>query len=409
MAAAPVHADGARSTALAHHMQPQRRIRAVAARYAVPAAVVDLPKESVALPLPRAVENAADDPMLHNPLERMERLSTGWFGVIADYEGVVVDSTLEVHKEAWRQVAVEMSLQMPLGSLLNRIKGVRDEVIIMQLFTWTRNPRMAAKIAARKEEIYDELMNGNHPAEVPGVRAFLETLHNYKIPVALASPLPERRVRPALERLELSRGFDAVVTAEDNGSPEVEMFYVAAAQQLRRPPLRCVVVGDSNRSVEAAHEVGMKSVVVTGGQPAWNFGGADLVVRSLGQLSFVNLKKLFGQEDLVEPSVPWEERQEQMRAAAEGSEKGGYESYDNGGILGPGGRGGAVSGVHAWTAEERMGGPPTRQREREPAVASVGVEQQRGQQQGPSAPVEEAEDFEMILPPKGAAFWDLQR
>jgi hypothetical protein len=61
-----------------------------------------------------------------------------------------------------------------------------------------------------------------------------------------------------------------------------------------------VVIGDSNRSVEGAHELGMKSVIVTGNQPAWNFSGADLVVRNLSQLSFVNMKKLFGNEDLVE-------------------------------------------------------------------------------------------------------------
>ncbi len=33
------------------------------------------------LPLP-AQESPADDPSLANPLQRMERLSTGWFGVI---------------------------------------------------------------------------------------------------------------------------------------------------------------------------------------------------------------------------------------------------------------------------------------------------------------------------------------
>jgi hypothetical protein len=59
----------------------------------------------------------------------MERLGTGWFGVIADYEGVVVDSTLEVHKEAWRRVAAEMDLPAPLGSTLARIKGVRDDLV----------------------------------------------------------------------------------------------------------------------------------------------------------------------------------------------------------------------------------------------------------------------------------------
>jgi hypothetical protein len=51
----------------------------------------------------------------------------------------------------------------------------------MQLLTWTRNPSAAASIAARKEELYDEIMSGNAPAEAPGVRAFLETLHNVKV------------------------------------------------------------------------------------------------------------------------------------------------------------------------------------------------------------------------------------
>ena len=37
-----------------------------------------------------------------------------------------------------------------------------------------------------------------------------------------------------------------------------------------------------------------------GGQPAWNFSSADLVVRSLSQLSFVNMKQLIGNEELIE-------------------------------------------------------------------------------------------------------------
>ncbi len=38
-------------------------------------------REIALKPLPRDVENVADDPSLHNPLARQERLSTGWFGV----------------------------------------------------------------------------------------------------------------------------------------------------------------------------------------------------------------------------------------------------------------------------------------------------------------------------------------
>ncbi|KAI8470763.1 MAG: HAD-like domain-containing protein [Monoraphidium minutum] len=435
--------------------RPPRRPRAsILARFsaAVPAPVAapgpggsgGAGAAEIALPLPRAVESAADDPLLHNPLERMERLGTGWFGVIAEYEGVVVDSTLEAHKEAWRRVAAEMGLPPPLGSALGRIKGVRDEVAIMQLFTWTRNPAAAAGIAARKEALYDEIMSGNHPAEMPGVRAFLETLHNYKIPVALASPLPERRVRPALERLSLDRAFDAVVTAEDSGAPEVEAFYLAAAHQLRRPPLRVAVVGDGNRSVEAAHELGMKSVIVTGGQPAWNFGAADLVVRSLGQLSLVNLKQLFAQEDLVEPSTPWEEILEQRKADEEAAMAGGGGGgWSTVGMDGGGG-GGGWGRPEVWEPlrEAEAGGArggrgrggavpvPVPAAARAPSSAASDLERQlRGDLSGSyeddlDLGIGEDDDLgdlrdlsdlggkdelEVIMPPKGAAFWDMQR
>jgi hypothetical protein len=53
--------------------------------------------------------------------------------------------------------------------------------VIMQMFHWTRNPSQAAKIAQRKEEIYDSIMNGVQPAEVPGVRSYLDTLRNYNV------------------------------------------------------------------------------------------------------------------------------------------------------------------------------------------------------------------------------------
>lgn len=38
-------------------------------------------EEEMLMPMPKDVENLADDPQLHNPLQRSERMSTGWFGV----------------------------------------------------------------------------------------------------------------------------------------------------------------------------------------------------------------------------------------------------------------------------------------------------------------------------------------
>lgn len=67
---------------------PHRRktAQSFAASYAAVPASIPMPtgEDSVDVslkPLPRNVENVADDPSLHNPLARLERLGTGWFGV----------------------------------------------------------------------------------------------------------------------------------------------------------------------------------------------------------------------------------------------------------------------------------------------------------------------------------------
>lgn len=57
------------------------------------------------------------------------RLSTAWFGVITEFDGVLVDSTEAVNIQAWLQVAEEMNLPRPLGQVLRRIQGARDEVV----------------------------------------------------------------------------------------------------------------------------------------------------------------------------------------------------------------------------------------------------------------------------------------
>ncbi len=65
---------------------------------AVPARVLEtLHDQEALLPMPRSVEGLVDDPSIHNPLQRSERLSTGWFGVVLEWDGVLVQDTWEAH------------------------------------------------------------------------------------------------------------------------------------------------------------------------------------------------------------------------------------------------------------------------------------------------------------------------
>ena len=73
-------------------------------------------------------------------------------------------------------------------------------------------------------------------------------MHTMQVPVAVACSAPEARVQPVLETTGLWPALEAVVTAEDvyRGRPDPEA-YLLAAQKLQRPPVRCVVVGNSNQ------------------------------------------------------------------------------------------------------------------------------------------------------------------
>ena len=66
----------------------------------MPAHVLEeLHDQEILLPMPRSVEGVADDPSIHNPLQRAERLSTAWFGVIVEFEGVLIESSWETHMQ----------------------------------------------------------------------------------------------------------------------------------------------------------------------------------------------------------------------------------------------------------------------------------------------------------------------
>lgn len=261
-------------------------------------------QQEALLPLPLDTENLADDAMLANPLQRMERLSTGWFGVVMEYEGVLVPDTLEHHIQAWLKTADEFNYKRPLGHVMRRIKGVRDDVVVTRIFHWTSNMTLAKKVAARKMELYDSLRPPTPTVPLPDALHFLETLRHQKIPIALTCPLPMARLSSSLDVMGLKPYFSGVVSGEDSGSAEVELYYAYASQLIARPHARCVVVGESNTAVEAAHELGMKVIIMAGSKPVYNFSNADLVVRSLDQVSFINLKQLFANEELVQSRLP---------------------------------------------------------------------------------------------------------
>ncbi|KAL0312597.1 UNVERIFIED_CONTAM: 5-amino-6-(5-phospho-D-ribitylamino)uracil phosphatase, chloroplastic [Sesamum radiatum] len=238
-------------------------------------------------------ENKADNPALRNPLLRQERMGCGWLGAIFEWEGVLVEDNPDLEKQAWLVLSEEEGKSPPPAFMLRRVEGMKNEQAIAEVLCWSRDPGELKRMASRKEEIYQALQGPN----------------------GFGVPRPRKSLERAIGAIGIEGVFDIIVAAEDvhRGKPDPEMF-VYAAQLLQFIPERCIVFGNSNQTVEAAHDARMKCVAVASKHPVYELGAADLVVRHLDELSVVDLKNL---ADIESPEFASNEPELEMEVEAE--------------------------------------------------------------------------------------------
>lgn len=123
-----------------------------------------------------------------------------------------------------------------------------------------------------------------------------------QIPIAVASATRGDALMESLQRAGLASYCAAVISGDDvaAGRPDPEP-YLRAAYDIGRPPARCVVVGASNGSIEAAADVGARCIAVASRLKVYELTAADLVVRQLEELRLQNFQQLFGEEAGREP------------------------------------------------------------------------------------------------------------
>lgn len=262
-------------------------------------------------------ENKADNPALNNPLLRHERMGCGWLGAIFEWEGVLVEDNPELEKQAWLTLAQEEGKSPPPAFMLRRIEGMKNEQAIAEVLCWSRDPGVLKRMASRKEDIHQALQGSIYRFR-SGSQAFLNVLVHHKVPVALVSTRPRKSLERAIAVIGIEGVFSVVVTAEDvyRGKPDPEMF-MYAAQLLQFIPERCIVFGNSNLTVEAAHDARMKCVAVASKHPVYELGAADLVVRHLDELTVVDLKNLADIEaGELEPEMEMEAEAEEDRPSS---------------------------------------------------------------------------------------------
>jgi beta-phosphoglucomutase len=183
--------------------------------------------------------------------------------VIFDLDGVIV-STDEYHFQSWKQLADTEGI--PFDRKDNeRLRGVsrmESLEIILEKSSKAYSTAEKKKMAGRKNDIYQKLLNGLSPSDVlPGVASTLQALREQGVKIAIGSS--SKNAAPILRAIGLADVFGAVVDGNNisRSKPDPQVFRLAA-ERLEVPPEQCLVVEDADAGVEAALAAGMSVLAV---------------------------------------------------------------------------------------------------------------------------------------------------
>lgn len=178
-------------------------------------------------------------------------LKSGHSAVLFDFDGVLVDTEWAIY-DAWHRTFHRHGHSLPLEVYTQCIGSdfetwspkVHLEELTGQAFDWHDLD------TKRQEEIMRDLADAG---PMPGVVDLLEKLKATGVQLAVVSSSSHHWVDGWLERLDLTKYFDAVVCRGD--APRIKPapdLYQRAAEIFNRAPMECLVIEDSLNGVKAA-------------------------------------------------------------------------------------------------------------------------------------------------------------
>ncbi len=179
-------------------------------------------------------------------------------GLVFDCDGTLADS-MRLHWRAWQVLIRRYGLNFSEERFYS-LGGVPSRDILAMLKAEQGLELDPIKAAKEKEEEYFRLIHLVEPIEE--VVSVVEANFGRR-PMAVASGGTKRAITELLQRLDLLRYFQAVVTTEDvqRQKPAPDIF-LEAARRIGVPPERCRAYEDTDLGLEAIRAAGMEAVDV---------------------------------------------------------------------------------------------------------------------------------------------------
>lgn len=213
--------------------------------------------------------------------------------VIFDMDGVLIDSE---------------PLHFKVDEMVLKLLQVDKGKYYLERFVGYTNPAMwkiikeenqleqsiEALIELQMRIKLDFLEKSNYMA-IDGVLELLNKIQAKKIPLAIASSSPRIFIEAVIEKIQIEKYFQIVVSGEEvpESKPAPDVF-LKAAELLGVQPENCLIIEDSKSGTIAAKSAGMKCIGFqnpnSGNQ---DLSRADLIVKNFNDVDFTKIQFLF--------------------------------------------------------------------------------------------------------------------
>lgn len=176
--------------------------------------------------------------------------------VILDVDGTLTDTNY-LHVEAWARALEEVREPVPRSLIHEQIGKGSDKLIL----EFVESQEDSEKVSELYKKFYAEIQDRAHP--LPGAKALISSLSERGYEVWFATSAEPEELEHHMKTLEAEDKVAGVVSSRDaeESKPSPDIFDLAL-KRAGGSPEEAVVIGDSVWDVEAAKEVGVKTVSV---------------------------------------------------------------------------------------------------------------------------------------------------
>lgn len=214
-------------------------------------------------------------------------------GIIYDMDDLMVNSD-PLHARTWEILFKKHGYsfnELPENMKADFI-GMRVIDILKEIVEHFNLDSDIGKLYQERTDIFLDLVK-NELEAMPGLHGSLDLLREHKYPIALASSGVKKYIDLVLDKFNIAKYFDAIISGDDvgKGKPDPETYKVAA-RKLSLLPSECLVLEDASKGIEAAKKAGCICFAIKNpNTPPQDHSQADKIFNSLNDITIEIIEK----------------------------------------------------------------------------------------------------------------------